>query len=67
MKINIKIKSYQNLSEEEKWKRQKNPQDRYQTFSEEEKVKKCQHHRDRNKNLSEAKKRKKLSIWEIII
>ena len=46
-----KRERYQNLSEEEKNKRQKRAGERYQSFTEEEKEKKS------SKNLSEGKKR----------
>ena len=48
-------KRYQNLSEEEKGKRQM-ALGRYQNLSEEKKEKKRQYHRHCNKNLSEEQK-----------
>ena len=45
-------KRYQNVSEEEKYKRWKKVRERYQNFTEEEKEKIC------HKNLSEKKKQK---------
>ena len=54
-------KIYQNLSEEQKDKRQKRAEDRYQNLSEEEKEKKKHlYHCERNKNLSDEEKEKKV-------
>ena len=56
--------NYQNLSEEEKDKRQKDVRERFRNPHEEEKEKKHQYHHELDKNLSEKQKKKQVKyMW----